>query len=80
MSGKEVRPGRLESREVNESTLRDQSEAEVRMREFASVEEALREDRARVTPPAGLEDRVAAATRSATSGGRSWWSRWFTQR
>lgn len=47
-------------------------------RELGTVEEALRADRARVQPPAGLAARVAKAVRRAV--GDRWWRRWWPGR
>lgn len=47
-------------------------------RELGTVEEALRADRARVQPPAGLAVRVAEAVRRVS--GRRWWPRWLSGR
>jgi hypothetical protein len=44
-------------------------------REFASVEEVLREDRANVTVPPAVEQRLNKSIESLPKPGKPWWKR-----
>ena len=44
-------------------------------REFASVEEVLREDRANVTVPPKVEQRLSKSIESLAKPGKPWWKR-----
>ena len=49
-------------------------------REFASVEEMLRDDAAQTSPPPRLAHRVAESIAKEPKPGRSWWQRLFSRR
>ena len=49
-------------------------------REFASVEEMLREDAAQTEVPPALARRVADSIAREPKPPRSWWQRWFARR
>jgi len=44
-------------------------------RDFASVEEALREDRAQVTVPPEVEQRLSKSIKNLPQPGKPWWKR-----
>jgi len=49
-------------------------------REFASVEEMLRDDAAQTSPPPRLAHRVAESIAKEPRPERSWWQRLFSRR
>ena len=73
----ESKSRRLEQRQDESQTSLEASRLQPQVRQFSSVEEALREDRAQTPPPPALAQRVAEAIRQAGSPPRSWWSRWL---
>jgi len=68
---------RLEQRQAETETAAEQAAQQSGVREFATVEAVLREDRAGTSPPSTLEHRVAKAIRQSNSAHPSWWKRWF---
>jgi hypothetical protein len=46
-------------------------------RSFEQVEDLLRHDAAKISLPAGLEDRLRASAASVTPPRRHWWNRLF---
>jgi hypothetical protein len=46
-------------------------------REFATVEEALREDRAGVSVPPAVEQRLSQSIANLPKPGRPWWKRFL---
>ena len=71
---------RLEQRQTESTAAFDQSLQRTNTREFGSVEEVLREDRAQTPPPTALAHRVAEGIRQAGPPPRPWWARWLGRR
>jgi len=49
------------------------------VREFSNVEELLRHDAARTSPPAGLAERLQKSSADFPKPARPWWRRLFGQ-
>jgi superoxide dismutase len=60
-----------------EKTL-EQSSTVQNAKEFASVEELLRQDAGGIQPPASIWERLKKNLGEAPSTRRSWWRRWFS--
>lgn len=63
-------------KQTSQPELEQQAQAHsAAAREFASVEAALREDRANVTVPAAVEQRLSKSVESLPKPGKPWWKR-----